>query len=121
MDPSAHHVRAWRFGVYEVDPKAGELRGSGLKIRLQEQPFQILATLLDHPGEIVSREDLCRWLWPDDTFVEFDHSLNTAIGRLRDALGDSADNPRFIETLPRRGYRFIAPVERSNGPLGDRA
>ncbi|MGO8792355.1 MAG: winged helix-turn-helix domain-containing tetratricopeptide repeat protein [Terriglobia bacterium] len=115
MDLPAHNVRAFRFGVYEVDTMAGELRRSGLKIRLQEQPFQILSALLDHPGEIVSRDDLRRRLWPDDTFVEFDHSLNTAIGRLRDALGDSADNPRFIETLPRRGYRFIAPVERPNG------
>ena len=115
MDVPAHNVRAFRFGVYEVDPKAGELRRSGLKIKLQEQPFQILSALLDQPGEIVSREDLRRRLWPDDTFVEFDHSLNTAIGRLREALGDSADNPRFIETLPRRGYRFIAPVERPNG------
>ena len=112
LTQTAHIVR---FGLFEVDLQAGELRKSGLKIRLQEQPFQILGALLDHPGEIVSREDLRRRLWPDDTFVEFDHSLNTAIGRLRDALGDSADNPRFIETLPRRGYRFIAPVERLNG------
>ena len=82
---------------------------------MQEQPFQILTALLGRPGQIVSRDEMRRQLWPDDTFVEFDHSLNTAIGRLRDALNDSADNPRFIETLPRRGYRFIAPVERSNG------
>ena len=111
MDPRANHSCALRFGVYEVDPAAGELRKSGLKIRLQEQPFQILAALLERPGEIVSRDDLRRRLWPDDTFVDFGHSLNTAIGRLREALDDSADNPRFIETVPRRGYRFIAPVE----------
>jgi TolB-like protein/DNA-binding winged helix-turn-helix (wHTH) protein/Tfp pilus assembly protein PilF len=105
----------FRFGLFEVDLQAGELRKKGQKVRLQEQPFQILAALLEHPAQVVSRDDLRRRLWPDDTFVEFDHSLNTAIGRLRDALDDSADNPRFIETLPRRGYRFIAPVERSNG------
>ncbi|MGO8817665.1 MAG: winged helix-turn-helix domain-containing tetratricopeptide repeat protein [Terriglobia bacterium] len=105
----------FHFGLFEVDLQAGELRKKGQKVRLQEQPFQILAALLERPGQVVSRDDLRRRLWPDDTFVEFDHSLNTAIGRLRDALDDSADNPRFIETLPRRGYRFIAPVERSNG------
>ena len=115
MDQATQSARAFRFGVYEVDAMTGELRRSGIKIKLQEQPFQILAALLDRPGEIVSRDDLRRRLWPDDTFVEFDHSLNTAIGRLREALGDSADNPRFIETLPRRGYRFVAPVERPNG------
>jgi TolB-like protein/DNA-binding winged helix-turn-helix (wHTH) protein/predicted Zn-dependent protease len=102
-----------RFGLFEVDLRAGELRKNGRKVRLQEQPFQILATLLVHPGQVISRDEMRRRLWPDDTFVEFDHSLNTAIGRLREALGDSADNPRFIETPPRRGYRFIAPVERS--------
>ena len=115
MDPQANHSGALRFGVYEVDPSGGELRRSGLKIRLQEQPFQILTALLERPGQIVSRDDLRRRLWPGDTFVDFDHSLNTAIGRLREALDDSADNPRFIETLPRRGYRFIAPVERLGG------
>jgi DNA-binding winged helix-turn-helix (wHTH) protein/Tol biopolymer transport system component len=99
-----------RFGVYEVDPVAGELRREGIKVRLQEQPFQILAMLLERPGEIVSREELQRRLWPADTFVDFDHSLNAAIKRLRDALRDSADNPRFVETLARRGYRFVAPV-----------
>jgi TolB-like protein/DNA-binding winged helix-turn-helix (wHTH) protein len=115
MDPQANHSGALRFGVYEIDPAGGELRKAGLKIKLQEQPFQILAALLERPGEIVSRDDLRRRLWPDDTFVDFDHSLSTAIGRLREALDDSADNPRFIETLPRRGYRFIAPVERLSG------
>ena len=115
MDPRANCPGALRFGVYEVDLTVGELRKSGLKIRLQEQPFEILAALLERPGEIVSRDDLRRRLWPDDTFVDFDRSLNTAIGRLREALDDSAGNPRFIETLPRRGYRFIAPVEKLAG------
>jgi len=99
-----------KFGVYEVDPHAGELRRNGVKIKLQEQPFQVLAMLLERPGEVISREELQRRLWPADTFVDFDHSLNAAIKRLRDALGDSADNPRFVETLARRGYRFVAPV-----------
>ncbi len=100
-----------RFGVYEVDLQAGELRRKGRKLKLQEQPFQVLALLLEHPGEVVTREALREKLWPADTFVEFDHSLNTAISKIREALGDLADNPRFVETLPRRGYRFIAPVE----------
>ena len=99
-----------RFGTYEVDLRAGELRKQGKRIKLQEQPFQVLAVLLQRPGEVVTREELRTQNWPEDTFVDFDNSLNTAINKLREALGDSADNPRFIETLPRRGYRFIAPV-----------
>jgi Tol biopolymer transport system component/DNA-binding winged helix-turn-helix (wHTH) protein len=99
-----------RFGVYEVDPRAGELRRNGVKIKIQEQPYQVLALLLERPGEVVTREELKRRLWPADTFVDFDHSLNAAIKRLRDVLRDSADNPRFVETLARRGYRFLAPV-----------
>ena len=99
-----------RFGVYELDPRAGELRRGGVKIKIQEQPYQVLALLLERPGEVVSREELKQRLWPADTFVDFDHSLNAAIKRLRDVLRDSADNPRFIETLARRGYRFLAPV-----------
>ena len=99
-----------RFGVYEVDPHAGELRRNGVKIKLQEQPFQVLTMLLERPGEVISREEMQRRLWPADTFVDFDHSLNAAVKRLRDALRDSADNPRFVETLARRGYRFVAPV-----------
>lgn len=99
-----------RFSVFELDLKAGELRRNGSKIRLQEQPFQILVSLLEHPGEVVTRDELRSKLWPADTFVDFDHSLNAAIRRLRDALGDSADTPRFVETVARRGYRFIAPV-----------
>ncbi len=99
-----------RFGVFEVDVRARELRKQGVRIKLQEQPFQVLAVLLQRPGEVVTREELRSQNWPPDTFVDFDNSLNTAINKLREALGDSADNPRFIETLPRRGYRFITPV-----------
>ena len=99
-----------RFGVFELDLRIGELRRNGLKVKLQEQPFQVLAQLLEKPGEVVAREDLRNRLWPADTFVDFDHSLNAAIRRLRDALGDSAENPKFVETVARRGYRFLAPV-----------
>src|SRR5215470_10862512 len=108
-------ARIVRFATFEVDLQAREVRKGGLKLRLYGQPFEILAMLLAQPGELVSREQFRERLWPTDTFVDFDHGVNTAINRLRDALGDSADNPRFIETLPRRGYRFIAPVE-SNAP-----
>lgn len=106
-----------RFGLFEADLRAGELRRSGAKVRLQEQPFQVLAMLLENPGSIVGREDLHARLWPADTFVDFDHGLNAAIKRLRDALGDSAENPRFVETVARRGYRFIAPVNTSAVPV----
>jgi Tol biopolymer transport system component/DNA-binding winged helix-turn-helix (wHTH) protein len=107
---SSDEARTRRFGVFELDLRAGELRRSGLKVKLQEQPFQVLALLLERPGEIVTRDDLRNRLWPADTFVDFDHSLNAAIKRLRDALGDSAENPTFVETVARRGYRFLAPV-----------
>src|SRR5215467_8718568 len=100
-----------RFGVFEADLRAGELRKQGKRVKLQDQPFQVLAVLLQRPGEVVTREELRNQNWSPDTFVDFDNSLNTAINKLREALGDSADNPRFIETLPRRGYRFIAPVD----------
>ena len=100
-----------RFGIFEADLAAGELRKNGTKIRLQEQPFQILAFLLARPGEVITRQEVREKLWSDDTFVDFDHSLNTAINKLREALGDSASNPRFVETVARRGYRFLAPVE----------
>src|SRR5262249_41590420 len=99
------------FGVFEVDLRAGELRKSGLKVRLRGQAFQVLAMLLERPGEVVTREELQQRLWPEGTFVDFDHGLNTAINKIREVLGDSAENPRFVETLARRGYRFIAPVE----------
>src|SRR5437899_3043018 len=104
-----------RFGVFEVDVRAGELRKQGARIKLQEQPFHVITVLLQRPGEVVTREELRYQNWPVDTFVDFDNSLNMAINKLREALGDSADNPRFIETLPRRGYRFIAPVTRVDG------
>jgi DNA-binding winged helix-turn-helix (wHTH) protein/Tol biopolymer transport system component len=100
-----------RFGLFEADLQSRELRRNGHKVRLQDQPFQVLVLLLEKPGEVVTREELRTRLWPSDTFVDFDHGLNAAIKRLRDALGDSAENPRFVETLARRGYRFIAPVE----------
>jgi Tol biopolymer transport system component/DNA-binding winged helix-turn-helix (wHTH) protein len=102
-----------RFGVFEFDPRAEELRKSGLKLRLRGQAFQVLAMLLEHPGEVVTREDLQQRLWPKGTFVDFDHGLNTAINKIREVLGDSAESPRFVETLARRGYRFIAAVENS--------
>ena len=99
-----------QFGVFEADLKSGELRRSGVHIRLQSQPFKLLAALLEHPGEVVSRESLQQQLWGADTTVDFDHSLGIAVNKLREALGDHAENPRFVETLAKRGYRFIAPV-----------
>jgi len=110
MPDATQHARSVRFGLFEVDLRAGELRKHGLKIRLQEQPFQILALLLERPRELVSREELRNRLWTADTFVDFDHGLNKTINKIREALGDSAENPRFIETVARRGYRFIADV-----------
>jgi cholera toxin transcriptional activator len=106
-----HSARIVRFGVFELDLAAGELRKNGVKLRLQEQPFQVLALLLERAGDVVSREELRQSLWPADTFVDFDHSLNTAVNKLRETLGDSATSPRYIETLARRGYRFIALVQ----------
>lgn len=111
MELSRRSSRTVRFGVFEADLDAGELRKHGHRLKLSEQPFQILAMLLARPGEIVSREELRQLLWPRDTFVDFDHGLNNAVMRLRETLGDSSGHPRFIETLPRRGYRFVAPVE----------
>jgi TolB-like protein/DNA-binding winged helix-turn-helix (wHTH) protein/Tfp pilus assembly protein PilF len=110
-----------RFGTYEFDLRSGELRKHGIRLKLQEQPSQILAILLEHRGEMVTRDELQRRLWPSDTFVDFDHSLNTAVMRLREALSDSSENPRFIETLPRRGYRFVAPVDEKALPPSDSA
>jgi len=103
-----------RFGVFEVDLQAGELRRQGAKVKLQRQPFELLAMLLERPGEVVTREEIQKRLWPADTFVDFDRGLNRTTNRLRESLGDEADSPRFIETLPRRGYRFIAPVANRN-------
>jgi Tol biopolymer transport system component/DNA-binding winged helix-turn-helix (wHTH) protein len=122
IQPGTAASRSYRFGVFEFDLRVGELRRNGLKVKLQEQPLQVLTLLLDKPGEIVTREDLRNRLWPADTFVDFDHSLNAAIRRLRDALGDSAENPRFVETVARRGYRFLSPVSvlpsNGNGGIG---
>src|SRR5947208_361163 len=106
-----------RFGIYEADLAAGELRRNGLKVKLQGKPFEIMAILLEHAGEVVSREQLHKRLWPADTFVDFDHGLNNAMNKLRFALGDSADNPRFIATAGRRGYRFIAPIDSGSQEL----
>lgn len=104
-----------RFGAFEVDLRAGELRRHGRKIKLPEQPFQVLAMLLEHPGDVVTRDELQKHLWAGDTFVDFDRGLNKTINRIREALGDSADNPRYVETLPKRGYRFIAAIESPSG------
>src|SRR5437870_5813417 len=106
-----------RFGIYEADLAAGELRKNGLKVKLQGKPFEIMTVLLEHAGEVVSREQLHKRLWPADTFVDFDHGLNNAMNKLRYALGDTADNSRFIATVGGRGYRFIAPVERTSPEL----
>src|SRR5246127_3201998 len=104
--------RTWRFGVFELDASSGELRRNGTLVKLREQPASILLLLLEHAGQMVTREQLRQHLWPSDTFVEFDHSLNSAVMKLREALGDSADKPLYIETIPKKGYRFVAPVER---------
>src|SRR3981081_1246826 len=106
---SCPHAR--RFGVFEVDLRAAELRKRGVRIKLQEQPFRILSLLLEHPGEVVTREELREKLWPAHTFVDFDRSLNKAMTKLRSALADSADSPRYVETVPRHGYRFLASVQ----------
>jgi DNA-binding winged helix-turn-helix (wHTH) protein len=107
--------RLFRFGVYEVDEASGELRKSGVRIRLQEQPFQALILLIERPAEVVTRDELRQRLWGGDTFVDFDHGLNTVMNKLREVLGDSASKPRYIETLAKRGYRFVYPVEVVNG------
>lgn len=110
--PTPEPARRYRFGVFEADAATGELRRQGLRVRLNAQPFQLLLLLLDRPGEVLTREEIAGQLWPDGSFVDFEHGVNSAINRIREALGDTAANPRFIETLARRGYRFVAPVER---------
>jgi DNA-binding winged helix-turn-helix (wHTH) protein len=110
MERPAVNPNSVQFGLFEVDLQARELRKAGVKLKLNDQPFQVLTVLLERPGEVVTREELQTRLWPADTFVDFDLSLNTAVKKLRQALGDESDNPRFVETLYRRGYRFIAPV-----------
>ena len=111
MATSSTSGRIARFGVFEVDVSAGELRKSGARVRLQDQPFQLLLLLLERPATLLTREELRQRLWADDTFVDFDHSLNTAVNKIREALRDSASSPRFVETVARKGYRFVAPVE----------
>ena len=108
----ARPARRYRFGVFEVDSTTGELRRTGVRVKLHAQPLQVLLMLLERPGEMLTREEICRELWPDGTFVDYEHGVNSAVNRLREALGDKASNPRFVETLARRGYRFLAPVER---------
>jgi DNA-binding winged helix-turn-helix (wHTH) protein len=110
MTETAPQSRALRFGDFEVDLRSGELRKAGVKQKFGGQPFQVLSLLLERPGEVVTREELQKRLWPD-TFVDVDHNLNTAINKIREALGDSAETPCFVETLPRRGYRFIGAIE----------
>ena len=113
MQPDGSSSRIVRFGAFELDLSVAELRKHGLKLRLQDQPYQVLLMLLEDPGQVVTREQIQQKLWPEGTFVDFEHGLNAAIQRLRQVLGDSADNPRFVETMARRGYRFVAPVARA--------
>src|SRR2546421_12675986 len=110
MQTTESRAQTRGFGVFELDVRAAELRKRGVRIKLQEQPFQILCLLLDHSGQLVTRDELRQKLWPAHTFVDFDRSLNKAMTKLRSALGDCADNPRYVETIPRHGYRFLAPV-----------
>jgi len=109
----------YRFGVFEADAASGELWRKGMRVRLHAQPFQVLLLLLRKPGELLTREEIAAQLWPDGTFVDFDHGVNSAINRLREALGDTAANPRFVETLERRGYRFVAPVSVVSQPASE--
>jgi DNA-binding winged helix-turn-helix (wHTH) protein len=115
MPPVNRSAENLRFGTFELNVRVGELRKQGVLIKLQEQPFRVLSVLLERPGEVVTREELRTSIWPADTFVDFDNSLNTSINKLREALGDSANSPQFIETVPRRGYRFIPPVTSGDG------
>ena len=108
-------ARRFRFGTFEADASSGELRRQGIRIKLHAQPFQILVMLLERPGEVLSREEISQALWSDGTVVDYDHGVNSAVNRIREALGDTASNPRFVETLARRGYRFVAPVEAIGG------
>jgi DNA-binding winged helix-turn-helix (wHTH) protein len=111
MTSETQASRLVQFGDFAIDPRAGELFKKGAKIKLQQQPFQVLAILLERPGDLVTREELRERIWPADTFVDFDHSLNTAVKKLRQALGDGSKKPRFVETLPRKGYRFLGTIK----------
>jgi cholera toxin transcriptional activator len=115
----SRQAERYRFGVFEADAATGELRKQGVRIRVNVQPFQVLLMLLRRPGEVLTREEISRELWPGGTFVDYEHGVNSAVNRIREALGDSAKNPRFIETLARRGYRFVAPVQRVEVRIGD--
>ena len=121
MDTSVQSRRVYRFGLFEADANSGELLRRGSRVKLQDQPFRLLVVLLGHAGEVVSREQLRQQLWPSDTYVEFDGSLNNTLKKLRSALGDSPENPTFIETIPKRGYRFIAPVAVEEAQVGPAA
>jgi len=118
METKAPSPQTIRFGDFELDARAGELRKKDLHILLGERPLRVLQALVEHPGNVVTREELRRAIWPGETFVDFEDGLNHAVNRLRKVLGDSADHPRFIETLPRHGYRFITPVEALIPPIG---
>src|SRR5262245_29924931 len=115
---SSKRSQVFRFGVFELDGRAHELRRQGIRLRLQEQPFLVLSCLLERAGEVVTRDELRQQVWPSSVYVDFDHGLNNAIARVREVLRDSASTPRFIETLPRLGYRFICPVARAAEPAG---
>jgi len=110
--PEPAAVARYRFGTFEADAATGELRRQGIRVKLNAQPFQVLLMLLEQPGDLLTRDEIARRLWSDGTFVDYEHGVNSAVNRIREALGDAAGNPRFIETLARRGYRFIAPVQR---------
>jgi DNA-binding winged helix-turn-helix (wHTH) protein len=112
-------ARRYRFGVFEADAATGELRRQGIRIKLNAQPFQVLCLLLDRPGDLLTREAISRELWPDGTFVDYEHGVNSAVNRIREALGDTAASPRYVETLARRGYRFVAPVEQIAERIAD--
>ncbi|MGO9324377.1 MAG: winged helix-turn-helix domain-containing protein [Terracidiphilus sp.] len=105
-------AQRYRFGVFEADAATGELRRQGMRVKLNAQPFQVLLMLLEQPGQLVTRDEISRVLWPEGTFVDYEHGVNSAVNRIREALGDTAGSPRFVETLARRGYRFLVPVER---------
>lgn len=112
-------ARRYRFGSFEVDAATGELRRQGVRVKLHAQPLRMLVMLLERPGELVAREEIAKELWPEGTFVDFEHGVNSAANRIREALGDSAGSPRFVETLARRGYRFVAPVQRLSEDVGN--
>src|SRR5881227_1594515 len=117
MEPSVVSANIFRFGLFQADAAGGTLMRNGVRIKLQDQPFRVLLILLERPGEIVTREELRQKLWAEGTYVDFDGSLNVILKKLRASLDDDSDNPRFIETVPRRGYRFIAPVSADRKPF----